>query len=113
MIQFNEVQLEQLNKIQIHLHGYTLKRTCYACPEQYDVFDQSGNMVAYIRLRHGSLRVDVPDCGGETIYRASPIGDGILDDSERYKYLNKCVKEIIKFYMNGPWESQMLQEHFL
>lgn len=43
------------------------EQTCGACPEQYDVFDDEGKQVAYVRLRWGRLRVDVPDCGVETI----------------------------------------------
>ncbi len=39
---FTEAQIEQLNKVQLHIHGYTLQRTCFACPEQYDVFGHLG-----------------------------------------------------------------------
>ena len=41
--------------------------TCHACPEEYDVYIE-GKQVAYVRLRWGHLRVDVPDIGGETVY---------------------------------------------
>ena len=100
---FNEAQLEQLNKVQIHLHGYTLTRTCLACPEQWDVHDSQGNMVAYFRLRHGSFRVDVPDCGGETIFTASPRGDGIFDADERFYWLKNAMENVIEYYMEAPW----------
>lgn len=62
--------------------------TCYACPEQYDVYDEAGKQVAYFRLRHGTFRADVPDCGGQTIYTAETKGDGRFADDERVYILN-------------------------
>lgn len=70
-----------------------LRMTCGACPEQYDAF-LDGEQVGYLRLRHGWFRVDFPDCGGETIYQASPIGDGIFMDEERERYLLKAKEAI-------------------
>jgi hypothetical protein len=72
----------------------TLKLSCGACPEQYDAFDEDGKQVGYLRLRHGHFRVDYPDCGGETIYEAHPMGDGIFDDEERDYYLRFAVDAI-------------------
>lgn len=70
-----------------------LVKTCSACPEQYDAF--LGDVrVGYLRLRHGAFRVDYPDCGGETIYEASPNGDGCFDDDERDGYLRFAVDAI-------------------
>lgn len=63
-----------------------LMKTCDACPEQYDAFI-GDRMVGYLRLRHGTFRVDYPDAGGETLFTAHPIGDGIFDDDEREFYL--------------------------
>lgn len=74
---------------------YTLVQTCGACPEQYDLFDKaSGKQVAYFRLRHGTFRVDVPDCGGETIHVAHPKGDGCFDDDEREKCLLEALAAV-------------------
>jgi hypothetical protein len=70
-----------------------LVETCSACPEQYDAFD-GDVQVGYLRLRHGHFRVDVPDCGGTTIYEASPEGDGIFDPGERDYYLRWAVHAI-------------------
>lgn len=70
-----------------------LERTCVACPEQYDAF--IGNkQVGYLRLRHGYFRVDYPNCGGETIYEASPKGDGIFEEDERERYLKEAKQAI-------------------
>jgi hypothetical protein len=70
-----------------------LVRTCDACPEQYDAFDGE-KQVGYLRLRHGSFRVDCPDSGGETVYEATPKGDGIFDCDERDYYLRFAVDAI-------------------
>lgn len=42
---------------------FILEQTCYAYPEQYDVF-LDGKQVGYLRLRHGYFRCDYPNCGG-------------------------------------------------
>lgn len=31
--------------------------TCFAAPEQYDILDESGEIVGYMRLRHGVLAI--------------------------------------------------------
>lgn len=91
-------------KLGIMIHGYRLQQTCSACPEQYDVFDDLGQQVAYFRLRHGSFRVDVPDCGGETVYTANPEGDGIFMDHERVRYLTEAILAVQEYYINRRWD---------
>ncbi len=76
-----------------------LKRTCYACPEQYNAFVDDldyGAHVGYLRLEHGFFTVDFPNCDGETIYEARPRGDGCFDDDERDYYLRFAVDAIEK-----------------
>ena len=90
----------------VMIHGYRLKQTCSACPEQYDVFDDLGQQVAYFRLRHGGFRVDVPDYGGETIYTANPKGDGIFDREERVHYLTEAVLAVQEYYINRRWDKE-------
>ena len=81
------------------IHGYRLVKTCNACPEQYDVY--AGNkMVAYMRLRHGSFTVEVPDCGGKLLFTAFPKGDGMFDDDERLYFLTKAIVNIQHHYLN-------------
>lgn len=75
------------------IDGLELRCTCSSHPEQYDVYDGE-TMVAYFRLRHGVFRVDVPDCGGETIYEAEPNGDGLFDANERQRYLSEAVEAV-------------------
>ena len=76
--------------------GIHLKRTCYACPEQYDA-QFEGQDVGYVRLRHGRFRVEVPS-GGEVVYSADIGGDsGIFDEKERTLYLSvACVRIRLK-----------------
>lgn len=93
-----------LSNHQVLIHGYILDLTCFACPEQYDVFDQEGNQVAYFRLRHGTFRAEVPDVGGVTVYTAQPEGDGIFTKDERQKYLTEAILAVQKFYLNREWD---------
>jgi hypothetical protein len=75
---------------------FTLKRTCSMCPEQYEVYLKDRH-VAYIRLRHGELRVDYPDCGEGTIYYADTIGDGCFkDEDERLKHFKRLFSILRK-----------------
>jgi len=95
---------DQILRAATMIHGYRLDRTGIACPEQYDVYDGLGQLVAYFKLRNGTFRVDVPDAGGETIYTANPEGDGIFLDSERVKYLTEAILAVQEFYINGRWK---------
>ena len=90
-------------KLGVMIHGYRLVRTCFACPEQYDVFDDLGQQVAYFRLRHGGFTVDVPDVGGEQVYHANPEGDGIFEDHERVRYLTEAILAVQEYYINRRW----------
>lgn len=77
--------------------NYTLKMTCGACPEQYDVFDSEGKQVGYLRLRHGYFRADYPDCGGSAVYRHAFDDDwkGLFDsDEEREFFLTEAVEAL-------------------
>jgi hypothetical protein len=91
-------------KLGVMIHGYRLHQTCGACPEQYDVFDDLGQQVAYFRLRHGGFRVNVPDVGGEVIYRAEPKGDGAFFADERVHYLTEAVLAVQEYYINRRWD---------
>jgi len=81
----------------MNIKGYELVQTCWACPEQYDVF-KDGKQVGYLRLRHGWFYASVPDCSDEIIYEASPEGDGIFEEEERMEYLEEAIKAIDDYY---------------
>lgn len=46
-----------------------LKRTCFACPEQWEGETENGDKI-YARERHGEMRVELND---EVIYRAEDM----------------------------------------
>ncbi len=69
-------------------------QTSPACPEQYEAFDEAGDQVGYLRLRHGWFRVDFPQHSGDTIYEAHPSGDGSFDDEERSFFLQQAFNAI-------------------
>lgn len=76
-----------------------LVQTCGACPEQYDAFID-GELVGYLRLRHGYFTVQYPNVSGELVYSAEPKGDGIFEYDEREGYLAAARLAII----NKHWE---------
>jgi hypothetical protein len=79
------------------IDGLRFHKTCGACPEQYDVYDAAtGELKAYMRLRHGVFRVDVPDCFEETVLEATPTGaDGAFaDEEQRQHYLQRSADAI-------------------
>jgi hypothetical protein len=90
-----ELELDQLYwPTDRELDGLKLVCTCGACPEQYDVFDATGEKVGYLRLRHGHFRAECPDVFEETVYAATPKGDGIFETAERAHYLREAVAAI-------------------
>jgi hypothetical protein len=104
--EYTEEMIDHLDKVELYIHGYRLALTWFACPEQYDMFDRAGNMVAYFRLRDGSFRVDVPGCGGRTVYQNSDVeGDGRFSKKERFGELTKAVEHVIEYYLNTEWYS--------
>ena len=80
--------------IQTQKYLYDLHRTCFACPEQYDVYDENGNMVGYLRLRHGIFRGDCITDKQETVYESYPDGDGIFEDYERMHEITQALEAI-------------------
>lgn len=73
-------------------------KTCDACPEQYDVFDENGYKVAYVRLRHGWLSVECPTniiTDDNVIFGMSTEGDGSLTSREK-----PIVMDMVKSAIN-------------
>jgi len=81
------------------IDGLTFDLTACACPEQYDVYDNQGKIVGYVRLCWGGLTCEYPDVGGEIIYSAA-IGDrwtGEFESNEqRMRNLGSIAKAIIQ-----------------
>lgn len=82
-----------------------LKKTCSACPEQYDAY-LDGKKVGYFRLRGGYFRVDAEECGGPTVYEATHeqglLGDGMFEPQEREKFLTEGVMALLKHLDKQP-----------
>lgn len=93
----------------MNIKGLNFKCTCFACPEQYDVFDNDENIVGYIRLRWGNLTCEYPDVGGELIYCAN-IGDGwtggFESEEQRVLYLNNIADNILDRIERGDIEDE-------
>lgn len=85
---------------------YTFDRTCHACPQQYDIYDNKGNQVAYARLRHGRFYVAAPDMGGDLILIGFPNGDGIFSTEEEEAFwLDQAVLALEhRRYAAVQWE---------
>ena len=82
----------------LEINGLRFVLTCYACPEQYDVYD-GDKQVGYVRLRGGHLRAEYPDVCGKPVY-SSEIGDDawagmFTNNSERKFHLEKIANELI------------------
>lgn len=97
-----------MNDVEIFKGDFRLVMTCFACPEQYDVFkdsDKGSTKVGYLRLRHGRFTCTFPDVSGEDIYSSEPKGDGIFEEDERDFYLDRAIeaikKELEKESLNG------------
>lgn len=86
------------------IDGYKLVLTCRACPEQYDVYDDEGNQVAYLRLRHGSFTVECPDVGGTLVYQVNTFGDGGFEDTERFEHLEKAIALVQRWIISDMFK---------
>lgn len=79
-----------------------LLRTCFICPEQYDLLAGDGSSIGYFRLRHGCYVVRIPDAGGEPVYvrrydgPADANKGGFDTDEERVAELRRGVRAVLK-----------------
>ncbi len=83
--------------------GLDFRPTCFACPEQYDVYDDHGNQVGYVRLRRGHIEAQYPYCGGATVYECDFVdcNDGIFsNDTDRQLHLSQIAR-ILYAHING------------
>ena len=80
--------------------GLLFDCTCIACPEQYDVYQSDCDTpCAYVRLRWGKPRVQVPDVGGKEVYyhEWEDWLKGCFDtEEERIMHLIEIAKAINK-----------------
>lgn len=97
------------------IQGLTFKLTCEAFPEQYDVFDERGQKVAYVRLRHSQLQLSNAEntqdwwqtFEWDTAFPKEKQLKGYAcfdDDEERTYFLNFIASIIHKKLQNPTWE---------
>ena len=67
-----------------------IRQTSFMCPEQYEVFYR-GQMVAYIRLRHGYLTCECPSVNGDMVFQHH-FNDG---DRGSFKNNGQCLQFIM------------------
>lgn len=79
------------------MNNYTLKQTCGACPEQYDVY-RGKELVGYIRLHNGYFSVRYPNAGGillmDFTFRNDSLKGYFETDKEREYFLNWALDVI-------------------
>ena len=73
---------------------FKLEMTCFACPEQYDVY-LDNKQVGYLRLRHGHFRCDYLKCGGKRLFDTYTEGDGIFEEEERDPMIREALSAIM------------------
>lgn len=86
--------MSQANTNRLIISGCVLKRTCYACPEQYDVYFGDFQL-GYLRLRHGTFTASLYNYDGPTVYHGYPKGDGIFETDERIFFLTEACDSLL------------------
>jgi len=71
-----------------------LKKTCSACPEQYDVF-LGEEQIGYFQLKHGLFNAKYPNSMGSSVYSCYTRVDRSLKEEERDKILTEACKAIL------------------
>ena len=81
---------------------YNWVKTCDACPEQYDVFDEDGKQIAYVRARWGRITAECPDALEARVFDAAFSNDGydgcFEDDSHRQPFFTSIEEAITDYY---------------
>lgn len=90
---------------------FTLVETCYACPEQYDVYLDK-KKVGYMRLRHGAFECRHLGPEGGIVYREYPNGDGRFDYDERDYYITLALEALRKHIQrDGGMTYEIVEEY--
>lgn len=84
----------------MNLENIDLSKTCFACPEAYDVYYQ-GDYIGHLRLRHGCFTASRE---GRTLYEGFPKGDGIFEEEEREYYLTMGKIALMVYHMEKEYE---------
>lgn len=91
---------------------FRLEMTCFACPEQYDVYLED-KQVGYLRLRHGHFRCDYPECGGKRLFDTYTKGDGMFDEDERDPMIHEALAAIAEeLKLKEAFEYEITSERY-
>lgn len=79
-----------------------LFQTCFACPEQYDVYYNDA-LVGYIRYRHGIFSVNPVingnyDFTNDLMIFTTDDDSGILSETQRKELLPQALQKIAEFH---------------
>lgn len=83
----------------MRIKGLKFMKTCFAFPEQYNVYDENLHIVGYVRLRWGRLYCEYPDVCGEKIYIVDfddETQGSFENDTQRQFYLNAIADRILE-----------------
>ncbi len=87
--------------------GYELVMTSLACPEQYDMLNETGQTVGYFRLRGASYTVHAPECMGDLVFDHywddDPWKGSFDTDEERREFLQKGIDAVLRYHTD-EWE---------
>ncbi len=74
---------------------YTVSMTC-KCPEQYDVYNEKGEQVAFFNLDWGTFTVTCPDPNGKIVYCVEVLAGYLqfYDDKVRKRCFRRAFKQI-------------------
>lgn len=82
------------------IHGYKLVLTSVETPEQYDVYNSDGEVVAYMKLRWGSFVVRCPECMGDVAFHQELESFGKFSTNiERHVILTRGIEAVQKYYL--------------
>lgn len=85
---------------EVIIAGLKFQRTCFACPEQYDVFDGRGREIGYVRLRGGRLSATYrPWTENEKTVHEHRFDDewlGMFDTEEDREYHLRTIAQRLK-----------------
>lgn len=81
----------------VTIDGLVFKLTCFACPEQYDVY-LDNKQIGYVRLRWGHITAEYPDVMGKLIYDEDAGGYDFAgcfhSESERIMHLTEIARRL-------------------
>lgn len=89
--------MSQPPPVNLEIKGFRLVMTCDCFPEQYDVLDNHGDIVGYIRIRHCGCEMHAPDVDGPCIFDCDIMGLWGLTKEERLPVLTRAIDSLIEF----------------